>query len=121
MTMNVSHLRHITSILHPSSPVANDIADEDIADEDIAFHLRSVPLPLNTPLTPEELAYNEKYTRRKLKLLPTWPLWKTAEKQQLDKMNLQGMFGSPTVPPPNAVLLHSLWRCTYKDGVRKAQ
>jgi hypothetical protein len=89
VTMNVSHLRHITSILHPST-----LVDNAITDDDIAFHLRSVHLPLNTPLTPEELAYNEKYTRRKLKLLPTWTLWKTAEKQQLGKMNLQGMFGS---------------------------
>jgi hypothetical protein len=40
-----------------------------------------------------------RFTRRKLRNLENWPLWKAAETKQLDQFHELGMFGAPIVPP----------------------
>jgi hypothetical protein len=50
-----------------------------------------------------------KLTRRRLLLQPDWSDWEAAEFKQLDAYDSQGMFGTPTIPPPNASLFYWVW------------
>jgi hypothetical protein len=51
-------------------------------------------------------------TRRKLRLSDAWPEGLAAEHVQLTNYHAQGMFGTPTVPPPNSSLFY--WILVYK-------
>ena len=46
----------------------------------------------SSAITDEEKAIGS-FTRRKLKKLRTWPLWKAGEKKQLDQFDELGMYG----------------------------
>jgi hypothetical protein len=62
------------------------------------------------------------FTRRKLKGLPNWNDWQASEFKQLDSMAKEEMYGSPQLPPKNAIILHQHWNYSLKsDGTRKAR
>jgi hypothetical protein len=54
-------------------------------------------------------------TRRKLQQSDAWPEWCTTEHIQLDNYYAQGMFNSPTVPPPNLAVLYWVWVYVVKE------
>jgi hypothetical protein len=54
-------------------------------------------------------------TRRKLRLSDAWPKWLAAEHVHLDNYHAQGMFGTPTVPPPNSSLFYWVWVYKVKE------
>jgi hypothetical protein len=72
-------------------------------------------------LTPEEQALGS-FTRRKLKNLSTWPLWKEAEIKQLDQFHDLGMYGQPCKRPPGAIVLPPHWQYRVKtNGTRRSR
>ena len=54
-------------------------------------------------------------TRRKLRQSDAWPDWLAAEHVQLDNYHAQGMFGTPTVPPPNSAVFYWVWVYKIKE------
>jgi hypothetical protein len=72
-------------------------------------------------ITDEERALGT-FSRRKLKTLPTWPLWHAAEKKQLDQFESLGMYGKPCRPPKGAIVLRSHWQYRVKtSGKRRSR
>jgi hypothetical protein len=66
-------------------------------------------------LTPKEQALGS-FTRRKLKNLSTWPLWKEAEIKQLDQFHDLGMYGQPCKLPHGAIVLPPHWHYQVKTN-----
>ena len=118
MALDINQVRSISLLCSPS--IEND---ENATVTDISSHIRSIldssinPIPMSS----DELALNGSFTRKKLKRLSTWSLWLDSEKQQLDKMHNQEMFGTPCIPPPNSIILNQIWRYYFKNGVRKSR
>ena len=79
------------------------------------MHLRAIR---STGTTPEEQALG-KFTRKRLKTLPTWEEWKKAEEFQLDRYKNLEMYGDPQFLPPKSILLRPHWQYHIKrDGTR---
>ena len=90
-----------------------------LSDDDLSLLMHAISDKL--PGTVEEQSLG-KFTRRKLRQLPTWPFWNDAECKQLDAMAKQGMYGDPIEAPAGAVVLRSHWTYSHKaDGTRKAR
>jgi hypothetical protein len=72
-------------------------------------------------ITPEEQALSS-FTRSKLKKLPTWDKWHAGERKQLDQFHDLDMFGSPVVPPKDAIILRPHWQRRVKtNGTRRSR
>jgi hypothetical protein len=54
-------------------------------------------------------------TCHKLQQSDAWPEWLAAEHIQLDNYHTQGMFGTPTVPPPNLAIFYWVWVYKIKE------
>jgi hypothetical protein len=112
-----------------SSALLNDLSDFSDSpfppSDDILLCINSLTQLDNThiiPFSSEEIACKCKFTRSKLKRLATWYLWFAVETKQLDAMFLQNMFGAPSLPPPNALILQPHWSYYQKtDGTRQAR
>jgi hypothetical protein len=105
MSLNIGNLRHITSIHHDMPSTFTD----NVPYTDTQYiHAVSTTSNLSEPISDEELACQGNFTRRKLKSLATWPLWQTSERNQLDKMHEQNMFGPPCIPPDDAIILRQV-------------
>ena len=75
----------------------------------------------STDTSPEEQALG-KFTHKRLKTLPTWDQWKTAEELQLDRYKKLEMYGDPQFLPPKSILLCPHWQCHIKrDGTRQSR
>ena len=118
LSLDINQVRHITTLRQLQLP-----DDQCITNDDIIHYIRSVvdSSKIAIPMSHDELDLNGRYTRRRLKTLTTWRLWKQSEAAQLDKMEHQHMFGTPCKPPPDAIILNQLWRYYFKDGHRKAR
>ena len=82
------------------------------------MHLRAIR---STGTSPEEQALG-KFTRKRLKTLPTWDQWKTAEELQLDRYEKLEMYGDPQFLPPKSILLRPHWQYHIKrDGTRRSR
>jgi hypothetical protein len=63
-----------------------------------------------------------RFTRRRLRNLDNWPFWKVAETKQLDQFHELGMFGSPIIPPKDAIILNPHWQYKVKNsGQRRSR
>jgi hypothetical protein len=71
----------------------------------IKNHLETV----NHPRINKVSASTPHHTRRKLQKTDTWPEWHAAEYVQLNNYFEQGMFDTPTVPPPNSAVFYWVW------------
>jgi hypothetical protein len=123
LSLNIGQIRHITSV-RLSRPPIDDMHDfSTIDDLSLRIHTINASTTSTTvPITPEEVDYNGKYTRTKLRKLPTWHLWYAAEKKQLDAMNQQQMYSAPCIAPPNSIILRQHWNYyTKPDGTRTAR
>ncbi len=119
--LSVDQLRTISAILSSSSlSHKSDIPDDDDTDDDhVQLWLRS--LNTTTHGTTEEQSLGS-FTRRKLRNLPNWNEWETAEFKQLDSMAKQEMYGAPVPAPKDAIVLRQHWNYSIKsDGTRKAR
>ena len=114
MALDINQIRNISSLCYPHTS-----SDNTIMSSEVRSVLDSSIVPV--PISPDELALNGSFTRKKLKRLSTWPLWLDSEKQQLDKMHNQEMFGPPCIPPPKSIILNQIWRYYFKNGVRKSR
>ena len=89
-----------------------------VTDDEIDLLIRVIT---SHAATPEELALGT-LTRRKLKTLPTWPLWNAAEEKQCDQFQTLGMFGKPCTRPPDAIVLRPHWQYKIKTcGKRRSR
>jgi hypothetical protein len=80
-----------------------DVPDNDDTDDDhVQLWLRS--LNTTTHGTTEEQSLGS-FTRRKLRNLPNWNEWETAEFKQLDSMAKQAMYGAPVLAPKDSIVL----------------
>ena len=73
--------------------------------------------------TPEEQALGY-FTRKKLKRLDTWHLWREGEKKQLNQFEALGMYGKPIMIPDkaNSIVLRPHWQYNIKrDGTRRSR
>lgn len=88
MALDVNQIRNITSMCYPN-------IDHTVTDDDITFHIRFIldPSVVTIPMWIDESALNGCFSRKKLKHLSTWHLWKASETLQLHKMATQEMFG----------------------------
>ena len=59
--------------------------------------------------TPEKQALGS-FTRRKLQRLSNWNQWQDGEFKQLDSMAKQEMYGTPCLPPADAIILRQHWK-----------
>jgi hypothetical protein len=65
--------------------------------------------------TIHKVTASPRLTRRKLQQSDVWPEWRAAEHFQLDNYYAQGMFGTPSIPPPNSVILYWVWVYVVKE------
>jgi hypothetical protein len=71
---------------------------------------------------PQSKALAASLAANSLRRLPNWPDWQAAEFKQLDSMEKQNMYCTPTFPPPDAIILRQHWNYAIKsDGTRKAR
>ena len=88
------------------------MSEEAIPTEMIKLHIDTLTLDV---ITPEEEALGY-FTQKKLQKLSTWNKWKDGEKQQIDQLMIQQMFGKPIDPiglPRNAVILQPHWQYVF--------
>jgi hypothetical protein len=78
----------------------------------IKNHLQKIQRP---QINKASISGTPNLTRRKLHLSDAWPEWLAAEHVQLDNYHAQGMFGTPTVPPPNSPLFYWVWVYKVKE------
>ncbi|KAI2496066.1 retrotransposon [Fragilaria crotonensis] len=120
------HERHLDSPLHLSVDQLRTIATiqasspfEDFDHDHAQLLVRSLNTTTHGTAAEQGLG---SFTRRKLRRLPNWPEWQAAEFKQLDSMEKQNMYGTPTFPPPDAIILRQHWNYAIKgDGTRKAR
>jgi hypothetical protein len=96
--------KHIHSIhaLHMYTPLNCD----DISDADINLLISTLQ---SEKITVEECTIGN-FTHCKLKSLATWPQWHAAERTQLDRFDVLGMFGKPCYPPSGTITLSPRWQ-----------
>jgi Reverse transcriptase (RNA-dependent DNA polymerase) len=129
-SLDLDQLRSVASIRSRIPQALLDVAgdlDGNPLDFDLlpdsTIHLMINALSNKVFGTPEEQALGS-FTRRKLRPLQTWPLWRESEFKQLDAMAKQGMYGPPlAVAPPGAIVLRQHWTYSYKadTGKRKSR
>jgi hypothetical protein len=95
----------------------------DMADSAPVDTPASMDIPIHSlqseTMTDAERAL-PKLTRRRLQTLDTWPLWKAAEHEQLDKFYALPMWGKPQLLPKNDyLLLHPTWQNRVKTSGRR--
>jgi hypothetical protein len=97
--------------LHTAEPVDCD----DLTPDKIDLMISALQ---SESITPAGRALSF-FTRRRLKLLDTWPLWHKNEVTQLDQFEQLGMYGPPCYPPKDAIVLSSHWQyCIKQCGKR---
>ena len=73
-------------------------------------------------ILPKNKRKSNKLTRRKLKKMENWILWRNSEWKQLDQYEEQETFGAPCPLPPGANVLDLLWTYIVKTcGTLKAR
>jgi hypothetical protein len=113
-TVTVADIRAIAAIRYPDV----DFSASILSDETLHFAINAIS---SQAITPAEQAIG-RFTRRKLKKLDTWPLWRAGEHKQLDHFHKLQMYGPPTARPPNAVVLRPHWQYSIKrDGTRRSR
>ncbi len=117
--LSLDALRYINAIQSETGEGAREL-DDNVLNTLIS----SLNLVGSNTATEEEKAMGH-FTRRKLKKLKTWDLWRASETKQLDAMAKQGMYDKP-VPssqlPENAIVLRQHWTYIFKgNGSRKAR
>ncbi|KAI2505530.1 hypothetical protein MHU86_8866 [Fragilaria crotonensis] len=123
--LSVDQLRVVNQILSESAPSTSTLGTFPL-DGDLSSAKACPPLvvrSLNTTThgTVAEQALGS-FTRRKLKGLSNWNDWQQTEFKQLDAMAKQEMYGTPCLPPKDAIILRQHWDYSYKaDGTRKAR
>jgi hypothetical protein len=126
LSLNIGQIRHITSLRLPINYSTSTNNDSEFSiDDDLMLRIHSINTlsdGTTIPITIDEYAHNGKYTRTKLRKLSTWPLWRAAEKKQLDAMHKQQMYSAPCIAPPNSIILRQHWNYyTKPDGTRTAR
>jgi hypothetical protein len=86
-------------------------------------HLETVKHPRNNKVSASS---TPRLTRQKLQQTDTWPKWRATEQHhvQLNNYFEQGMFGTPTVPPPNSAVFYWVWVYVikvHKNNRKKAR
>ena len=125
LQLSVDQLRVINQILSESTSAPPDTipSHADVYSPSIEECPPLIVRSLNTTThgTAAEQAL-ESFTRRKLKGLPNWIDWQVFEFKQLDSMAKQEMYGTPQLPPKDAIILRQHWNYSLKsDGTRKAR
>ena len=113
-TLSIDAIRAIAAIRHPEE----DFSDPTISNEIISTVINAIR---SNETTSDEQALGH-FTRRKLRKLDTWEKWQDGERTQLDHFHALGMYGKPTKPPPNAIILRPHWQYHIKrDGTRRSR
>ena len=116
LLLGVDQLREIHALrseILGSEPTAETVSDDDL---ELLLHVLS-----STTGSAAERALGS-FTRRKLRNLETWPIWKGAEGQQLDGFADLEMYGEPCPRPPGAIVLRQHWMYKIKtDGTLRAR
>jgi hypothetical protein len=116
LTLGVDQLRAIHAIR--SELLGPESMTDPVSDDDLELLLHALS---STTGSPAERALGS-FTRRKLRNLDTWPLWKSAELKQLDGFADLAMYGEPCPRPPDAIVLRQHWMYKIKsDGTRRAR
>ena len=111
--MSIEDLRSVASIQFPD----DDFSPASLTDDEIRIAINAV----QTHETPEERALG-RFTRHRLRKLPTWPDWLQGERKQLDQMDTLGMYGKPVPRPPGAIVLRPHWQYHIKrNGTRRSR
>ena len=112
--IDLDTVRAIASIRCPDI----DFHDPNVSYEEVAIHIGAIQ---SDSITPEEEALG-KFTRRKLRSLPTWNKWQEGERKQLDHFHSLGMYGDPIPRPHKAIVLRPHWQYRVKtDGTRRSR
>ena len=97
--ITLDQIRAITHLRDTTAHGPSDIPVNDLSADDLNCLVQALS---TTDLRPSDEQAIGKFTRRKLRQLTTWPLWRAAEHKQLDDMAKQGMYAPlpPSQPLP---------------------
>ncbi len=113
-SLSIADLHAIASVRYPELDFSEEAYPTEIAELAINA-IRS------EATTPEEAALG-RFTRRKLKKLSTWPLWRDGECKQLDQFVRQRLYGEPCYLPKGGILMRTHWQYHIKrDGTRRSR